>query len=139
MSLIDVARDTLKEIPMADILRERLSLALDQSAVLERQVGEFQTKVGRLEAQLEIMHADRDKAQEQLRTLQEAHQEEVRVLNTVEFRKGIRTGGKWAIFCPKCHLPASLDGSVPYCSDRGCGWTGSVGTGTLLSFATTLQ
>jgi hypothetical protein len=37
MGLLDLARDTLKEIPMADVLRERLSLALDLAANAERQ------------------------------------------------------------------------------------------------------
>jgi hypothetical protein len=121
MSLADIAKDALKDLPISEIVRERLSLALDQSAVFERQVGELQTKVGRLEAQLDITRGDRDKAQEQLRDLQQAHEEEIRIEHTVEFRRGFRTNGKWLPFCPKCHLPASLMGRKPHCS-ANCGW-----------------
>jgi hypothetical protein len=31
MSLIDTARDALKDLPISDIVRERLSLALDRA------------------------------------------------------------------------------------------------------------
>ena len=109
---------------MADILRERLSLALDQSAVLERQVGELQTKTGRLEAQLAIMRGDRDKVQRELHDLQETHQEEVRIEETIEFRRGLRTSGKWQPFCPKCHMPAFAGSSLTICSAQ-CGWAAS--------------
>ena len=125
MSLIDVARDTLKDLPISDILRERLSLALDQSAVFERQIGELQTKVGRLEAQLEIVRLDRDKVTKQLRELEELHNEEVRIEDTVEFRRGARTGGTWKPFCPKCHLPASTRHDNVMCSGA-CGWYSDV-------------
>jgi hypothetical protein len=50
MSIIDVARDALKEIPMADILRERLSLGLDQSADAERKLAALQAEKGALNA-----------------------------------------------------------------------------------------
>ena len=125
MSLIDIARDTLKEIPMADILRERLSLALDQSAAFERQVGELQSKVGGLDAQLERERADHKQTREELRRLKEEHEEEIRVFSTTEFRRGKRTGGVWMAFCPKCHLPAGQRKSdhFVFCSAT-CGWHG---------------
>ncbi len=50
MSIIDIARDTLKEIPMADVLRERLSLALDQFAESERKNGVLQSESGSTES-----------------------------------------------------------------------------------------
>jgi hypothetical protein len=49
MSIFDIARDTLKEIPMADVLRERLSSALDQfgekiGVRLDRRESNFQRR-----------------------------------------------------------------------------------------------
>jgi hypothetical protein len=45
----------------------------------------------------------------------------------IEFRRGPKTNGKWAAFCPKCHLPA-IDAirragrvRIALCSGR-CGW-----------------
>ena len=45
----------------------------------------------------------------------------------IEFRCGPKTNGKWAAFCPKCHLPA-IDAirragrvRIALCSGR-CGW-----------------
>lgn len=124
MGLIEIARDTLKEIPMADILRERLSLALDQFLVLERKVSELQTKVGNLESKLEIVTLDRDKTQQELNRLKEEHIEEILIHRCIEFRRGRRTAGKWAAFCPKCHLPvANQEGYLDViCSDRVCNW-----------------
>ena len=127
MGLIDVARDTLKEIPMSDILRERLSLALDQSSGFERQVAVMQTELGKLQAQLEVVALDRDKARADLQRLKDEHAEEIRIHRMVEFRRGKRTGSEWMAFCPKCHLPAGGEHSQSgepfvYCSGA-CGWT----------------
>jgi hypothetical protein len=127
MSLIDVARDTLKEIPMADILRERLSLALDQSAAFERQIAVLQKENGKLQAQLEVVTLDCNKAKQELRRLEAEHAEEVRIFNTIEFRRGKRTNGQWLPFCPKCHMPASdifHRGETNINCSAGCGWFG---------------
>jgi hypothetical protein len=125
MSLIDVARDTLKEIPMADILRERLSLALDRLDDAERSIGVLQADLGSLRAQLEIERSARHASERELRLLKEEHAEETRILRGFEFRRSRRTEGKWLPFCPKCHMPIheiSLeDGLVGVCSGR-CGW-----------------
>jgi hypothetical protein len=128
MSLIDVARDTLKEIPMADILRERLSLALDQSAGFERQISALQTELGKLQAQIEIVTLDRDKAREELQRLKDEHVEEIRIHSGIEFRRGKRTGGHWMPFCAKCHVPALDDdeGQFSIMCSAQCGWTSSV-------------
>lgn len=90
---------------MADILRERLSLALDQSAGFERQVSALQTELGKFQAQLEIVTLDRDKAREELQRLKDEHSEDVVIHRAIEFRRGKRTRGVWSAFCPKCHLP----------------------------------
>ena len=50
--------------------------------------------------------------------------EEIRIHRGIEFRCGNRTAGKWAAFCPKCHMPASnIEGFVDVsCSDGTCKW-----------------
>jgi hypothetical protein len=123
MGLIDVARDTLKEIPMADILRERLSLALDQFSALERQVSELQRENGKLESKLEREQVDRHKAQQELQRLQKEHEEETVIHSVLEFRRGKRTRNKWLPFCPVCHAPVLInpqDGQSPACCIGDC-------------------
>ncbi|MBI2812921.1 MAG: hypothetical protein HYX71_01395 [Opitutae bacterium] len=38
MGLLETARDALKDLPVSDILRERLSLALDQATASEKKI-----------------------------------------------------------------------------------------------------
>ncbi len=58
-----------------------------------------------------------------------AAEEEKRFHRGIDFRKGIRTGGRWQPFCPKCELPVT-DITMPTgisrwakCSSH-CGWVG---------------
>src|SRR5580765_8270629 len=106
MSLIDAARDTIKNLPIADVLRERLSLALDQSADSERKIAELHTEKGNLNAQLEHERLNLQKAEDELHRLRELHAEEIRIVRATEFRRGLRTNGRWLPFCPRCHCPA---------------------------------
>ena len=122
MKLIDVARDTLKEIPMADILRERLSLALDQAAGFECQVAVMQMELGKLQALIEVVALDRDKAREELQRLKDEHAEDVVINRAVEFRRGKRTEGQWMAFCPNCHMPATANEKSNTCCTAKCGW-----------------
>lgn len=125
MSAFDTIKQTIADLPISDILRARLDFAFDQSAALERQVGELQAKIGHLQAQLEVATFDRDKAQKELHRLEQEHAEEIRIHKMVEFHRGKRTGGNWMAFCPKCHMPAAdfLEQGEPlvYCS-ANCGW-----------------
>jgi len=73
MSIIDIARDTLKEIPMADVLRERLSLAFDLSAELERKIAVLQSENAVLKSQLEIERMDHQKTQQELQRLRKPY------------------------------------------------------------------
>ena len=121
MSLVDVARDALKEIPLSEVLRERVSLALDRLAEAERQITVLQTEKGGFEMQLERERLDHEKTKKELQRLQELLREEIRLVLGVEFRKGSRTGDKWQPFCPKCHLPVvfSRSPSDPiFCQDQ---------------------
>ncbi|HUJ09441.1 MAG TPA: hypothetical protein VL171_05390 [Verrucomicrobiae bacterium] len=124
MGLLETAREALKDLPVSDVIRERLSLALDQWAASERQASDLRAKVGRLEGMLEIERRDREKAQQELQRLRQEYQEEVRIEQTIEFRRGIRTSGKWSPFCPQCHLPAYAGEQSTVCSGH-CGWVAS--------------
>ena len=119
MSLIDLARDTLKEIPMADILRERLSLALDQFAESVRQNAKLQGEIGSLHTRLQNAEIDRDKAQQELKRLQKEHEEEMVIHKLLEFRRGKRTRNRWVPFCSVCHAPAGInpqpDQTIAFC------------------------
>ncbi len=132
MSIIDIARDALKEIPMADVLRERLSLAFDYSAQQESKIEVLQTEKADFKARLEIERVNHQKTQQELERLRKEHEEAVRIFHAIEFRRGKRTGNEWVAFCPKCHLPASLQRSETLmCSDYNCSWTSDVETGNL--------
>jgi hypothetical protein len=129
MSLLEIARDTLKDIPISDVLRERLSLALDQFAEAERKIVTLQTEKGSLQARLERQHLDHNQTQKELERLKEQLAEDIRIYQGVEFRRGTRTGREWMPFCPKCHLPliiSRLGGEFPDCSDNNCGWNSPV-------------
>ena len=125
MSLIDTARQALTEIPISDVLRERLSLALDEAAALERKISEFQAQAAEFKAELKIALAHEQKIKEELDRLQKEHEEDIVICHSVEFRRGKRTESKWLPFCPKCHLPLIVSrsgGDAVSCQDDNCGW-----------------
>ena len=125
MGMVEIARDALKDIPISEVLRERVSLALDQLADAQRQIEVLQTEKGGLTAQLERERLDHKQTQKELQDLKELMHEEVLFVAGVEFRRGSRTGKEWSPFCPKCHLPLLLsrDESFPSCNDEKiCGW-----------------
>jgi len=124
MGLYESAKDALKEVPMADVIRERLSLALDRLAEAESQIATLQTEKGGLEAQLGRERVDQEQTKQELQALKERLHEDVRFVHGIEFRCGTRTGESWLPFCPKCHLPISFSDqrTMPYCNDAGCGW-----------------
>lgn len=125
MGIVDVARDALKEIPLSEVLRERVSLALDRLSDAEKKIELLQTENGGLKAQLEREQVDHAQTKQKLQQLEEILKEEVRFVSDIEFRKGTRTGGIWKPFCPKCHLPVVIPEMPHYpalCSDRKCGW-----------------
>jgi hypothetical protein len=135
MSLIEVARDALKDIPISEVLRERVSLALDQLADAQRQVEVLQTEKGSLGAKLERECLDHEQTKKELNKLRELHIEKVMLLRGIEFRRGERTSRAWTPFCPKCHMPVSFmcdEKSDPVtCSDRSCTWKSDVSVETV--------
>jgi hypothetical protein len=118
MGMVEVARDALKNIPISEVLRERVSLALDRLAEAERQIATLQAEKGGLQAQLERERIDHEQAKKELQRLQELLREEIRLVCDVEFRKGVRTSGKWMPFCPKCHLPLAFPQDRLFEGDR---------------------
>lgn len=125
MEMVEAARDALKDIPISEVLRERVSLALDRLAEAERQIATLQAEKGGLQAQLERERIDHEQTKKELQPLQELLREEIRLVCDVEFRKGVRTSGKWMPFCPKCHLPLAFPQNPVHptcCSDSDCGW-----------------
>jgi len=73
------------------------------------------------------------------RELAAATAEDVRIHCGVELRKGKRTSGKWAAFCPKCHMPAT-EGEYQdaFCS-VDCGWRSGVLPSDLESMVRTFK
>ena len=128
MSFIDTARDALKDLPISDIVRERLSFALDRLMDAEAKVDTLQTDKGSLQAQLERERLDHKQTRDELQRLKDENAEEIRIHSLVEFRRGKRTGGKWLAFCPKCGLPVTdfMEHGEPliYCTAKydDCGW-----------------
>jgi hypothetical protein len=122
MSLIDTARDALKDLPISDIVRERLSLALDRLSDAEAKIEALQTEKGSLHAQLDRERLDHKQTQVELQRLRDEHSEEIRIHTGIEFRRGKRTGGVWIPFCPICHSPADLTSGVVGCANSKCKW-----------------
>lgn len=122
MSLLDLAVSTLKELPVSDIVRERLSLAFDHAAVLERQVAELQAKVAELQVRLKDCEANKQRAEDEIRRLNDQLAEEVRIHSGIEFRRGKRTQTAWLPFRPACHLPLDLSTGFVKCPSGRCGW-----------------
>ena len=126
MSFFDNAIGALKELPISDIQKARLELASDMFAKAESQIGTLQQENTELKIRLKQAEADRDVKVEELKVLKEFHKEDVHVIDCLEFRRGVRTGGKWLAFCPKCHLPSRAipDGYLA-CSDESCSFVSS--------------
>ena len=126
MSFFDLAKDALKEIPMADIMRARLELAFDQSALQEKQMSTLRDENAELKAELKIAQRDVEKKSAEFEALKKEHEEEVVVLDAVKFRRGKRTLSRWMPFCPVCDLPLDVDrerrSPVQCLGSRKCDW-----------------
>jgi hypothetical protein len=134
MNPFDLLEKLITEHGSAAVIAQQLSFAKDQFAALDRKASEQEREIGKLEAKLEREQLDRDKAQQELQRLQKEHEEEIIIHHCIEFRRGKRTSGKWAAFCPKCHMPAIQRPSTIYvnCSDGiSCKWAVRVDTATI--------
>jgi hypothetical protein len=122
MSLLDSAREALKELPISDLVRERLSLALDRLSEAEAKIEVLQAENARLRVELENERLNHQHTRDQLQRLQEEHAEEVLIARGIEFRRGKRTRSRWEPFCPACHIPADLSCGTARCGRDACGW-----------------
>lgn len=139
MSLLDIARDTLKDLPVSDIVRERLSLAFDRLAEAETKIDTLQSQNGNFQAQLERERLDHKQTREELDRLKQEYSEEIRIHSAIEFRRGKRTGGQWMPFCPKCHMPAFATEDFSAGCSANCGWTSDVSEHELKHIITQLS
>jgi hypothetical protein len=122
MSAFDTIKAAIIELPISDILKARLELAFDRAAELESKVETLQKENANLHAQLEIERLNHKNTRDELQRLKDEHAEETRIHNSIEFRRGKRTGGVWMAFCPSCHLPCDMSKGLLLCSDQKCGW-----------------
>lgn len=127
MGLIETARDALKDIPISDILRERLASALDYSSKLEAENRALELKVATVHAKLEIEKEKHDASRVELQRFKDEHAEEIRIYRSVELRRGKRTGAEWAAFCPKCHMPVGVTDKCEVFCSGDCGWLCDIG------------
>ena len=131
ISLIEKA---INEHGSAEILKERLALASEQFVALDRKASELEREIGKLEAKLQREQLDRDKAQQELKRLQREHEEEVILLNFIEFRRGKRTMNKWVPSCTKCHAQVGIFGApaTPQAVCQSCQYMPYLEAGTTL-------
>ncbi len=123
MSIFDSIEKLITEHGSATILSQQFAFAKDQFSDLERKVADLQKQIGDLEAQLERERMEHKQAREELQRLRDEHSEEIRIHNSIEFRRGKRTGGLWAPFCPKCHTPCNCF-IKRICALQCCLWLG---------------
>jgi hypothetical protein len=114
----------LEAIPkISELLTRLINIAKDrETGALVQQIQQHQ-----LEIHTALVVADA-KIRDLERQLAEAQAEEIRIHSAIEFRRGKRTGGVWMPFCPKCHMPASVDddGDFSIGCSAGCGWASLV-------------
>lgn len=122
LAVFDRAKKALSEIQISEVLRERLSFAIEQGTVTEKQIVQLRQDLSETKAELTMAKLEAQKRDQELEALREAMKEDVVIHRTVEFRRGRRTDFEWQAFCPKCHLPAMAIEAGYYlqCSDGDC-------------------
>jgi hypothetical protein len=103
----------LSKFSVTAMLREQLSMSHAENKKLREDVAS-------LKAELAIIQLNYDQTNQKYQRLNKEHEEEIYVWRTVEFRRGKRTFGNWAAFCPNCHMPINVSFNVG-CSGN-CGW-----------------
>jgi hypothetical protein len=114
MNLLKWFEKLITEHASAAIMEKRLVLKDDENLQLK-------AKISDLEAKIKTFEVSQQK--------QNVEAEEIRLHKGIEFRRGSKTSGKWAAFCPKCQLPAQQvyrtvfdkTNRVVTCS-ASCGW-----------------
>lgn len=111
MGIISDIREALKEIPLSDILRERLTTAVRTIEQLEKENVNLKQENARLKEQ-------NNKIVEQLEQFRISRDEFVEARGALFKRK---PGGGYheAVYCPRCKMPlSSFGGDFPYSCDR---------------------
>jgi RNase P subunit RPR2 len=104
---------------LRDLINERGS-----AAMMEKRLALKDDEIAKLQSQIRDLKAADEK--------QKFEADEIVIHKGIEFRRGIKTAGKWMAFCTKCHLPAeqclridhniNTQDRVVVCSAR-CGWS----------------
>lgn len=120
--IVDLVKDLesrAKDRKDIDTLRDIISLTQSVQAhdaeVVDRDIRVMQENANLMSENAELK-----------KKLAESQAEDVRIFHATEFRRGQRTGNQWIAFCPKCHIPASLEFTNPICSNGDCHWTGDI-------------
>jgi hypothetical protein len=100
---------------------EKLITEHASAAIMEKRLALKDGENLQLKAKIKTFEASQQK--------QNVEAEEIRLHKGIEFRRGSKTSGKWAAFCPKCQLPAQQiyrtvfekTNRVVTCSGS-CGW-----------------
>jgi len=111
MSIISDIREILREIPLSDILREKLSIAERSIEQLEKEnidlKNQYRTvldKINELEKELSAFRSRKDDFIEERGAL---------------FKRRPEGGYHEAVFCPKCRMPmVSVGQMLPYTCGR---------------------
>lgn len=111
MGIISDIRDALKEIPLSDILRERLTTA-------ERAIEELEKENINLKKENTRLKKHNNELTEELAKLRVNREEFVEARGAFFKRKP--AGGYYeTVYCPSCKMPlSSFGGDFPYCCDR---------------------
>jgi hypothetical protein len=90
---------------------ERLINEHGSAAIMAQRLALKDDEIAKLQAKIRDLEASHEKKQ--------IETDEVRIHKGIEFHRGVRTGGLWHPFCPKCHTPITISG---YLSCSGCNW-----------------
>lgn len=111
MGIISDIKEALKEIPISDILRERLSTA-------ERTIEQFEKENINLKQENTSLKKQNNELTEQLTKFRKSEDEFVEARGAL-FKHKIGGGYQETVYCPNCKMPlSSFGGNFPYSCDR---------------------
>lgn len=104
------------------MLREQLALCEARAVKTETENVNLKAQIATLTAELKLTQQALGDEKQQHERLKKEHEEEVRVWDTVELRRGKRTFNLWRPFCPRCHMPFLLDNRFTVECSGKCGF-----------------
>lgn len=123
MGLFEGLEKLINERGSAAVMTQHLAFIKEKYEHLDKQSAELQIRLAKEQALLEREREDHAKTAAELTRVNAEHAEEVRIHTGIEFRRGKRTGGGWAPFCPRCHVPIDRKQGIAQCADIDCKWT----------------